>query len=266
MSTLVYSARTACKALAAVICTVLLCPATLADEEIDELSTQIWGNFIQALPKSESLYLEYDIEGASAVSTDEPWSYLYGTGLVEYYPNGFFDLTGELVTGATRQSSEEDSFEAALRFGVRLHLVNQIFNSPVFKKVRSERISGRRFNIANLTRIEFRRLWYNGDRPTDNDTRFRNRLEFKLALNRPRLSDDNLWYLLADNEWFYSVEDNNLAERFATKRRLRIGLGYRRNYSWRTELLLMKDDARDTINDEIEVEAYMLNLRIKKFY
>jgi len=40
--------------------------------------------------------------------TADPWKYLYGTGLVEYYPSRFIDLTGELVTGFTEQDSEQD--------------------------------------------------------------------------------------------------------------------------------------------------------------
>jgi len=34
--------------------------------------------------------------------------------LVEYYPKAWLDLTGELVTGFSRLSAEEDSFEATV--------------------------------------------------------------------------------------------------------------------------------------------------------
>ena len=55
--------------------------------------------------------------------------------------------------------------------------------------------------------------------------RFRNRLEFQVPLNREKVSDDGARYLLADWEWFIPLSDP--AERFASRQRVRAGLGYR---------------------------------------
>jgi len=239
--------------------------ASSAEEPSGETSKQIWANFIISRPKSEKLYFEYDIEGARQVSSGEPWRYLYGTGLVEYYPSRWVDLTGELTTGVTQQSAEEDSFEATARLGVRLHLLTQIFNSPLVTKIRPERMSGKKIGIALLSRIERRNFWYNGDRPSSSDTRWRNRLEFKVALNESNLATDGVWYLMADAEWFTPVSDEEAPERFATKRRYRAGLGYRRSYQWRFEALAMRDETRETLEGEIDIDAIMLDLRIKWF-
>jgi hypothetical protein len=228
-------------------------------------SKQIWANFIISRPLSEKLYFEYDIEGARQVSGGEPWRYLYGTGLVEYYPSRWVDLTGELTTGFTQQSAGEDSFEATVRLGIRLHLLTQIFNSPLVAEIRPERMSGKRVGIALLSRVERRNFWYNGDRPSSNDVRWRNRLEFKVALNKNNLATDGVWYLMVDNEWFTMLSDDEAPERFATKRRLRAGLGYRRSYQWRFEALAMRDETRETLEGEVDTEALMLDLRIKWF-
>lgn len=187
-------------------------------------------------------------------------------GLVEYYPSAWFDLTGELTTGFTRQSAEEDSFEATVRLGVRLHLINQIFNSSLIKEIRPERMSGRRISIANLARIEQRNFWYTGDRPSSSDARFRNRVELKFAFNKSNLATDGVWYLMADVEWFVPLGDDDAPERFATKRRYRAGVGYRRSYQWRFELLAMRDDTRETPLSEGKVDALMLDLRAKWFF
>jgi hypothetical protein len=237
-----------------------------AQEATDDTSDQIWANLVLSRPVSEQLYLEYDIEAAHQVSGGEPWTSLYGTTLLEYYPNGFFDLTGEMVTGFARQTGSENSFEATMRLGVRLHLINQIFNSAFVEKIRPERMSGKRFTVANLARLEFRNFWYSGDRPSSSDARFRNRVEFKLALNKQTLGADGVWYLIADTEWFVPLTDNDAAERFATKRRIRVGIGFRRSYTWRFDLLAMRDTARETLEDEIDVDAYMLNFRAKWFF
>jgi hypothetical protein len=247
------------------LCAIAIPIQSNAQESAQEASKQLWANLILSLPKSEKLYIEYDIEGARQVSGGEPWKYLYGTGLVEYYPSGYFDLTGEVSTGFTRQSREEDSFEATVRLGVRFHLLSQIFNSSLVKEIRPERMSGKKLGISFLSRIERRKFWYSGDRPSFDDLRWRNRLEFKFALNEPSLANDGVWYLMADGEYFTPIGDDKAPERFATKYRLRLGLGYRLSYKWRFEVLAMRDEARETLEDEIEVDAYMLDLRLKWF-
>ena len=88
-------------------CVITFSSASKAEESSAATSKQIWANFIVSRPKSEKLYFEYDIEGARQVSGGEPWRYIYGTGLVEYYPSNFIDLTGELTTGFTQQSAQE---------------------------------------------------------------------------------------------------------------------------------------------------------------
>jgi hypothetical protein len=249
---------------------LLFCVSTFssilsAEEPSPSTSKQIWANFIISRPKSEKLYFEYDIEGARQVSGGEPWRYIYGTGLLEYYPSRWVDLTGELTTGFTQQSAEENSFEATVRLGVRLHLLTQIFNSPLVTKIRPERMSGKKIGIALLSRVERRNFWYSGDRPSSSDVRWRNRLEFKIALNKSNLATDGVWYLMADAEWFVPLSDDEAPERFATKRRYRAGLGYRRSYQWRFEALAMRDETRETLEGEVDVEALMLDLRIKWF-
>ena len=250
--------------------TLLLCALPFsstarAQESSLETSKQIWANLILSRPKSEKLYFEYDIEGARQVSGGEPWRYLYGTGLAEYYPSDFLDLTAELSTGYTQMSRDEDSFEATVRLGVRLHLITQIFNSSLIKEIRPERMSGKKVGISFLSRIERRNFWYTGDRPSSDDLRWRNRLEFKLALNEPNLSTDGVWYTMADGEYFIPVGDDKASERFATKFRLRLGLGYRHSYKWRFEVVAMRDEAKESLEDEIEVDAYILDLRLKWF-
>jgi hypothetical protein len=247
------------------LATSLFSSLLMAQESEPETSKQLWANFILSRPKSEHLYFEYDIEGARQVSGGDPWRYIYGTGLVEYYPNGWVDLTGELTTGFTKQSAEEDSFEATVRLGIRLHLINQIFNSSFVTEIRPERMSGKKVNLSLLSRIERRNFWYNGNRPSSDDLRWRNRIEFKFAINKPNFSTDGVWYLMADAEYFSYIGDDKPPERFASKRRIRLGLGYRHSYEWRFEVLAMRDEAKETLEDEIEVDAYMLDLRLKWF-
>jgi hypothetical protein len=248
------------------LCAIVIPIQSNAQESSLEASKQLWANLILSRPKSEKLYFEYDIEGARQVSGGEPWRALYGAGLVEYYPSRFIDLTGDLSTGFTKQNAIEDSFEATVRLGVRLHLITQIFNSSLVKEIRPERMSGKKVGISVLSRIEHRNFWYSGNRPSFDDLRWRNRLEFKLALNKSSLATDGVWYLMADGEYFVPIGDDEAAERFATKYRFRLGIGYRFSYDWRFEVVGMRDEAKETLEDEIEVDAYILNLRLKWFF
>lgn len=235
----------------------------VAQEVTEDTSRQVWANFIVGLPKSEKLYLEVDAEAAKQVSGGgDPWGSLYGTGLVEYYPNDWVDLTGEFVAGFTEQDRIEDSLEATVRLGVRLHFLQQIVNSSYFREIRPERLSGSRLSIANLARLEYRNFWYSGDLPDSSDVRFRDRIETKFALNRDSLGEDGVWYLIADLEWFVPLNDDESPERFATKRRARLGLGYRHSYQWRFSFLAMADNARDTLEGDISVDSRMVDFRV----
>ena len=244
----------------------LMAAAALASANKSETSDQIWANVVLSHPRSERTYLEYDIESARQVSGGEPWRYLFGTGLIEYYPSPFIDLTGEISTGFTKQDRAEDSFEATFRGGVRLHLIRQIFNSSFARAHRPERMSGKRVDVATFARIEQRNFWYSDDRPSDSDARFRFRLETKLALNRPDLATDGVWYMIADSEWYVPLNDVEPAERFATKRRLRLGIGYRHDYQLRAEVIFMRDKARDTLVDDIDIDANILDFKVKWFF
>jgi hypothetical protein len=203
---------------------------------------------------------------ARQVSGGPPWKYIYGTGLIEYYPSGWIDLTGEAVTGFTKQTAEENSFEATIRLGLRLHLITQIFNSSLVKGIRPERMSGKKVGISLLSRVEYRNFWYEGNRPSSDDLRWRNRLEFKLALNKSNLATDGVWYLMTDFESFTPIGEDKAPERFSTKIRTRLGLGYRHSYMWRFEALAMRDEARDTLEDEFEIDAKMIDVRVKWFF
>ena len=54
------------------------CAASLAStaSEMDDVSDQIWFNYILAFTQSEKLYVEVDVEAAAQVSGGEPWQYL----------------------------------------------------------------------------------------------------------------------------------------------------------------------------------------------
>jgi hypothetical protein len=125
-----------------------------------------------------------------------------------------------------------------------------------------ERIPLSRLYLANLSRLEYRNLWYSGDRPSSHETRFRNRTELKVAINNDKLSVDGTLYLFADVEFFVPL-GADVPERFTTKRRFRGGFGYRLSRKWRFEVLYIRDFARETLEEEEDIAMNALDFRLK---
>ena len=144
---------------------------------------------------------------------------------------------------------------------MRFHLFRRLWD-----EVHPERVPLSRLSFANLSRLEFRNLWYSGDRPDSQETRFRNRTELKLAINNDKLSTDGTVYLFTDVEFFYPLGGDEAPERFATKRRFRGGFGYRMSRKWRFEVLYIRDFARETLEEEADIAMNALDFRLKLFH
>jgi len=87
---------------------------------------------------------------------------------------------------------------------------------------------------------------------------------FLCALTAPNLFKHKLWYVLADYEE-YIVLDQQLEERYANRRRARLGLAYRLNYKHRFELSYTLQSARNEIDDDLTRTDNVIQLRYKMF-
>jgi hypothetical protein len=113
--------------------------------------------------------------------------------------------------------------------------------------------------------VESRNFFYSGaGSGTDSTVRFRNRLEFLVSLNKERLTDDGVRYLLADWEWFVPLDDP--AERFANRQRIRAGYGYRPSSKWRYELLYIWSRSRDTTDQNFKTADNIIDVRVKRVF
>jgi hypothetical protein len=240
---------------------ILLSTVTVFAQE--QTSTQLWGSLILGYAKSERVYLEVEIQPKKQISGGETWRNLYATWLIAYYPNKWFDLTGELLTDYTNQNPDLDSFELTPRAGIRLHLVEQVNKERAHRgKLRPERMPADRFHLATWLRLEQRHIFYSGDLESSHELRFRVRPEFKVAINNKSLGDDNTLYFSTDVEIYVPITDD-VPERFVNSVRFRAGLGYRINYDWRVELLYLRDVFRESPLGSFEENANVLDLRLK---
>jgi hypothetical protein len=243
----------------AFLAALALLPFLARRAEADETSSQLWGNLILDFTRGDGLVYEIDIEPKFQFVGDNPWRSLESTLRVDYAKNRWMDVIGELAFRRTKESDGVDSVAVTPRAGVRFHLL-----SNVRTMLPGRRPLGR-VGIANLARVEWRNYWYSGDMPSSHEARFRNRLELKAGLNHAELTLDNTLYLVADYEIFVPLTDD-VPERFASKARLRTGLGYRRDAKWRFELLYIREGTRSTDEGSFATSANIVNVRVKMVF
>jgi hypothetical protein len=222
-----------------------------------DLETQAWGNLTLGWIRSEKVYLELDLEPKVLVSGDPQWRNLDVTPAVEYYPSPWVDLVGEMVVGTTLQTDDLRTTELTVRGGARVHFVQMARG-----KLQIERTPLGRISAATLVRLEERNFWYSDNTDSQQSFRFRVRLELKAPINHANLAMDRTWYVLADAEGYVPVGDE-VDERFATKLRGRVGLGYRIDERHRVDLLYIRDRQKDTIDDTPTDSSQAIDLRYR---
>lgn len=237
---------------ALVLLSLLVGSAVQAQDQ--EESAQFWGNVVLEFPREDRFLVAIEAEPKTQYSGDETWRNLDVTPVVELYPIRWLDLIGEATFGTTQQSSDLSTVEVTPKLGARFHFMSNL-------RTMLERNPLGRVAVSNLVRFEWRNFWYS-DGSSSHETRFRNRIELKVAINHAELSRDDTLYWIADFEFFVPLSDD-VPESYATKRRTRAGLGYRRNDRWRFEALYIRDGARDTLEDEFDTAANIVNLKLK---
>jgi hypothetical protein len=231
----------------------------LAAEGGAETSSQFWGNYILDFARGDGLVYEIDLEPKFQFAGSDTWRSFETTLGVDYAANRWMDLVGELELRRTEESDGVDSRGVTPRAGVRLHLLSNVRTMLPG----THRLG--RVGISNLARFEWRNYWYNEDMPSSHEARFRDRLELKAGLNHAELTLDRTLYLVADYEIFVPLSDD-VPERFASKARLRAGLGYRHDAKWRFELLYVREATRTTENSAFSTSANIVNLRVKMLF
>ncbi len=221
---------------------------------------ELWGNVTLDFPKGDRWLFEADFEPKTLISGGEKWWNLDFTPDVEFYPTRWLDLVGETNFGYTRQTDQFRTVEVTPRIGVRLNLLNNLRENADLKVAPLGRI-----RVATLIRLEYRNFWYSDDENSQHEWRLRIRLESKIGINHADFSQDNSLYGIADVEGFVPLS-GEVSERFASKARARLGLGYRIRYATRFDVLYIRNWHRDTNQGPREPTSNALDLRLKLFF
>lgn len=227
----------------------LLCvtSALYASSATSASGQQLWFDYVLDYPFA-NVYL-FEVTGSYQRNTDrdDEWRSINVTPTFEWQSFTQLDLLFDLPIAFTVQRDDYNSFEVAPTAGVRYHVSqNRRVTSAITWKVQ-ERI----FRNMELGAWEF-------------SNRMRLKADAKIAINGPNLFQNRIWWVIVDYEEFF-VTDEQLDERYANRRRGRMGIGYRHNYRNRFEVIYTLQSSRDEIEGEFSEVNSVIQLRYKMF-
>ncbi len=244
---------------------VVLLLALTSSRAAAQASGQVWTNLTYDWLPSARLSYEIDLEPKGQVlpGAGQPlWANLDVTPNVEYAPNGWVDLVGEVVTGYTNQSDQKNAFELSPRIGVRLHIITQLIQArDAGRGAEREKQPKRRAVVSTLIRFEQRNLYYPRDSATKSSWRFRDRFDFKYPLNRPKLTSDGAVYLMSDGELFVPIGED-VKGGVVKQVRVRTGVGYRSSFDWRFEALYQWTAVRTPASGAFAPDSHAVDIRV----
>jgi len=228
----------------------------------DQTQSQLWGNLSLDWIKNKQISFGVAIDPKALISkpTEDPgWASLGVTPSIEYTRVNWMDVTGELGVTRTKQDDHVNSTELTPALGFRFHFLSTLADTYL-----KEKLPRRRLVLRNYLRLEWRNFYYSDETQDTSGFRLRDRFETLYPFNRPRISDNGAIYAIGDAEFFSTTED--LAERFASKQRFRIGGGYRRSYTWRFEALYVWDRSRHAAAEPFVKGDQAVDLRLRRLW
>ncbi len=226
---------------------VLLCLLASSYAGRAQTGTQLWLDWQVSYPFGGRYLVENTFTYQTLMGGGEKWSALSISPTFEYTAWPVVDLTAEIPIGYTRQTDSKSSFEISPIVGARIHVTqNRRVNIRILP----------RFQSRNFQSIETGEWEYKG--------RFRLKAEVWVAINKPNLFNDKLWYAFADYEEFLVI-DEQVEERYANLRRSKIGGGYRLSYKHRFEAMFTWQYSRDEINGQFTQIDNVFQLRYKMY-
>lgn len=208
---------------------------------------QLWLEWQLSYPFANRYLLENTTTYQSLLSKEGKWRSFSLTPAFEYTLFTRLDLTSEIAFSYTDQQEDVSTFEIAPMVGGRFYVVQN-------KKVDVRMLL--RYQVRGFRQIEAE------DWDFSNRTRLRG--EVYWSINGPNLFRDKLWYLFGDYEEFF-VFDHQLNERYANRRRARIGLGYRLSYKHRFDLSYTLQASRNELEDSFTNTDNVIQFKYKLF-
>lgn len=208
---------------------------------------QLWFDYQVDYPFSNVYLFEVTASYQKNMERDDEWRSMVVTPTLEWQFFTRMDFIANLPIAYTVQTDDYNSFGVDPTVGVRFHISqNRRITSRITWRV-EERI------LRNMELDEW-----------ESSNRMRLKAEALVSVNGPTLFQDKIWWLILDYEEFF-VTDEQLNERYASRRRGRAGIGYRHNYKNRFEVIYTLQSSRDEIDGEFAGVDSVIQLRYKMF-
>lgn len=207
---------------------------------------QLWLEFQLSYPFRNRYLLENTTAYQTLLNPEDKWRSFSISPTFEMSLVTWLDLLSEVGIAYTLQKEAINTFEIAPMVGGRFFITQ-----------------GKKIDTRFVWRYQQRNFKEeSGEWTSSNRTRFR--AEIFVSINGPNLFTDNLWYGFADYEEFI-VFDRQVEERFANRRRARIGVGYRLNYKHRFDLGYTLQSSRNEIDENFIRTDGVIQLKYKMF-
>jgi hypothetical protein len=209
-----------------------------------ENTLQLWTNFMLEWQVSQRNFLAFDLEPKVLLVGEGQWRNFDFTPTYEFAPTRWLDLIGEMVVGYTNDTVNPDATEVTERLGARFY---------IWRK---------QLQIRDMFRFEQRNRFFSDD-TSDAVFRWRNRVELRYAFNRQRTTEAGAVTGLLDWEIFVPI-DQDVHERYASRHRLRAGVGYRPVVAWRIDLIYLVQRSRNTIDEPFDNIDHVIDIRVRR--
>jgi Protein of unknown function (DUF2490) len=209
--------------------------------------TQLWLDYQVDHPFANQYLFEVTGSYQTIYANDSKWRNFSVQPTFEYQYFNQFDFIATMPMMYSFQKDTTNSFEFDPSLGVRFHISqNKRIDSRLILKVEQRifhQVEADHWQTSSRTRLK---------------------AEAWIAINGPNLYADKLWYGIVDYEEFI-VMDQQVSERFANRRRGRIGLGYRLDYKNRFEFIYTRQSSRDEVDGGFIQDSNIIQLRYKLF-
>lgn len=213
----------------------------------DGQDEQLWLDFQLSYPFGGRYLLENTTSYQTLLSKDDKWRSFSISPTFEYSILRRLDLLSEVGIGYTLQTEGVNSWDVMPMVGGRFFITQN-------KRIDTRLVL--RYQLRYFKQVEA------NDWDISNRTRIRG--EIFACINGPNLFTDKLVYALADYEEFI-VLDQQLDERYANRRRARIGLAYRLNYTHRFELTYTIQSSRNQIEGDFISSDNIIQFKYKLY-
>ena len=205
---------------------------------------ELWGEFTIDWLQSRRLTWEVDVEPKKSITlpagTSE-WASLNVTPSVQYTLAKWVDALAEVDWGY--KPNGDDVIETKSRVGLYFHILSRLLADRGARRgAEREKQPLRRLVPSNLLRLEYEDEDLLNGGATTPTWRLRDRQEIAYPFNRKKLTADGAVYATGDVELFVLLGDAS-GPRF-NQYRVRAGVGYRRDFRWRFEALLVQTRQR----------------------